>query len=274
MAEETIALDLARTGHDYNTFIQKIRDKAKDGKRHSHGRPVLPPKPKEDVPVEVFDVQLQFKNDHQLIVRIRRYDLYVMGYCTKNGQWFEFKNEDNIHMISGSQFLGFTDNYNDMGGLDSEFEVGYSKMIDVVKQLSNTTVTQIDTTIKFSMRLLCVMISEAARFDKLLDIFTNCMLENKHVRFKSWMKNLVNHWGSLSMRLLQDDAYAKGSFLLPEVGNGNLNQLVDPPLNIRNNDDVSRCLGILRGKYPPSLSAQEFKAILYGPSSSLQRNVS
>lgn len=112
MAKGTITLDIARSEHDYKTFIQKIRDKAKDGKRHSHGRPVLPPS--KGAPVEVINVQLQFNNDHQLIVRIRRYDLYVMGYCTKNGQWFEFKNENNVHTISGSQFLGFTDSYNDM----------------------------------------------------------------------------------------------------------------------------------------------------------------
>ena len=92
-------------------------------------------------------------------------------------------------------------------------------MIDVVEYLSNTTVTQTDTTIKFSMWLLCVMISEAARFDKLLDVFSNCMLEKKDVRFESWMNDLVHHWGSLSMRLLQDDAYAKGVsfFLRPEM---------------------------------------------------------
>lgn len=51
----------------------------------------------------------------------------------QNGQWFEFARVDNVHIIQGSQYLSFDESYSD----------------------------------KEQRKILCLMLCEASRFDKI-----------------------------------------------------------------------------------------------------------
>ncbi len=89
----------------YREFISTLRQIAAEPGRVSNNRPVLPPQ--ERVPTVWLDVVLQTGDDDQrrrLRVRIRRDNLYVVGFRDEDGDtWYEFNERpDSPHLIPGS----------------------------------------------------------------------------------------------------------------------------------------------------------------------------
>lgn len=100
-------------------------------------QPVLPPE--EKTPKLWFHVVLTTKKTRSLTLAIRMDNLYLVGFRTPAGVWWEFNNEQNTHLISGAKWLGFGGRYQDLigqKGLET-VTLGRSQMTTAVDALAN-----------------------------------------------------------------------------------------------------------------------------------------
>ncbi|KAJ8433349.1 hypothetical protein Cgig2_020429 [Carnegiea gigantea] len=250
---ETIPFNL--TTDDYNVFIQRIREwaRAKNPDRFSHGRPVLPYPPQNMRNSEYADLELKAKDsgdERTLIARIRRHDLYIIGYKPERSPKFlEFKwdKKGKIQYIDHSESLGFGENYWHLGDLENQPAVGYTTLKRAIIALATDIVKER----RPQLRALAVMVPEVVRFEKMSEILIPEMVKKKDRDFQKWMEPLLHNWTNLSDMLLREDQYAI-SFRLPKNKDGSPNDLTkDPDLKIVGSADAARCLAILKGNYHP-----------------------
>lgn len=252
MAQETrIVLDFTEPSN-YMEFISSLRRNAADPNRFCGNVPVLPPPPD---PQQFQYITLELRAGGQqvpLIVRIRRHDLYVVGYQMQNGQWLEFRNGNNIHFIEGSEYLPFGENYNDLYGLTAgSFNIGYNVLTNAILNLRNTND---NVQRRRSLRILCVMICEAARSSKLSATFDDWIRSLNDRPFEGWMGTLIHSWGSLSRRLLMRDLDGMPFDITPGP-NATANPLTAyPEINIHSAEDALNSLSLLLGRYTGSSS--------------------
>lgn len=247
---------------DYIAFIRRIRDWAKDPNRFSHGRPVLPYPPPNMQQAQYADLELRAKDSNNvertMVAKIRRHDLYIIGYRMHGAANFlEFKWDDagKIRYIPGSTSLGFGENYSNLGGgLDMQPTVGYKTLKEAILTLSTTTNVQ---TRKLQVRALAVMIPEVVRFEKMSEVLTTPMKNKQDTTFQTWMAKLLHSWTPLSDMLLREDQFAV-YFRLPTKPDGSPNDLSKyPELNIVTAANAAERVAILKGNYP-TLSAFAF----------------
>ncbi|KNA03696.1 hypothetical protein SOVF_206640 [Spinacia oleracea] len=240
---------------NYMTFIQQVRDWAKDPNRFSHGRPVLPHPPPTIKGEQYMDIELRAKDAKQkervLTVKIRRHDLYIIGYLMEGANnWLEFKWEKpKLKLIPNSVSLGFGENYDNLGTLENLEKVGYSTLKQTIADLAVTTDSD---TRKSSLRVLAVMISETVRSQKLSDTYAPLMQGMKDIKFdEMWMAPLIKNWGDLSDMLLREDQYAI-YFRLPRDKETNQPNILTrtKELGIVTSADAAKCIFVLKGNYP------------------------
>lgn len=101
---------------NYGDFIRIVRQnviKYCHDRRPNIFQPVLPPEQK--VPRLWFHVVLRNPTS-SLTLAVRVDNLYLVGFKTTAGVWWEFNNEDGTHLIAGSRWLGFGGRYQDLVG--------------------------------------------------------------------------------------------------------------------------------------------------------------
>ncbi|KAL2944876.1 Protein synthesis inhibitor II [Bienertia sinuspersici] len=239
---------------NYMTFIQQVRDWAKDPKRISHGRPVLPYPPTNLNQVQYMDIELRAKDSNQkerfVTVKIRRHDLYIVGYRMEAAnQWLEFDwGKGQPTVIPKSESLRFGANYDKLGNLESLDKVGYNKLKNVIVALAETKNPGIR---KSSLLALAVMIPESVRFQKLSDLFALVMQKKQDMKFEIWMINLITSWSDLSNRLLCEDHF-RIPFRLPDDQKTTNTHILTrtKELAIRTSTDAAKCIAVLLGNHP------------------------
>ncbi|OEL23756.1 Ribosome-inactivating protein 9 [Dichanthelium oligosanthes] len=101
---------------NYGDFIRIVRQnviKYCSDRRPGIVQPVLPPE--EKVPKIWFHVVLRTKT-RSLTLAIRMDNLYLVGFMTPAGVWWEFNNEQKKHLIKDAKWLGFGGRYQDLIG--------------------------------------------------------------------------------------------------------------------------------------------------------------
>ncbi|CAN6275111.1 unnamed protein product [Urochloa humidicola] len=100
---------------NYGAFIRIVRQNVIRycSDRTNVAQPVLPPE--ERVPRFWFHVVLRTPTSSiTLVVRVD--NLYLVGFQTPAGVWWEFNNEHNTHLIPNANWLGFGGKYKDLVG--------------------------------------------------------------------------------------------------------------------------------------------------------------
>ncbi|KAL6638339.1 hypothetical protein ACP70R_023834 [Stipagrostis hirtigluma subsp. patula] len=130
---------------NYGDFIRLVRQdviKYCSDKRPGIDQPVLPPE--KPVPELWFFISLSTKATRSLTLAIRMDNLYLVGFKTPAGVWWEFGKDGDTHLIDRkSKFLGFGGRYQDLigdRGLDT-VTLGRREMVQAVDYLANYTGT-------------------------------------------------------------------------------------------------------------------------------------
>lgn len=125
--------------NNYDVFIGIVRKNVIrycSDRRPGIVQPVLPPEQK--VPRYWFHVLLR-TNTSSLTLAIRMDNLYLVGFKTQAGVWWEFNNEDKKHLIRDAQWLGFGGRYQDLIGQKAleTVSLGRGQMAAAVNALAN-----------------------------------------------------------------------------------------------------------------------------------------
>ncbi|XP_045085437.1 ribosome-inactivating protein-like [Aegilops tauschii subsp. strangulata] len=103
---------------DYGDFIRIVRhhviDYCSDKRGDGIVQPVLPPE--KAVPSSWFHVVLGNTPASSVTLAIRMDNLYLVGFRTPAGVWWEFGKEGGARLIAGSTWLGFGGRYQDLIG--------------------------------------------------------------------------------------------------------------------------------------------------------------
>jgi hypothetical protein len=123
---------------NYGDFIRLVRQNVIRYCRDRPGvsQPVLPSEKK--VPTLWFHVVLRTSSS-MLTLAVRMDNLYLVGFRTPAGVWWEFNNEEGTHLIRGARWLGFGGRYYDLVG-DKGLEtvtLGRADMAVAVDVLAN-----------------------------------------------------------------------------------------------------------------------------------------
>ncbi|KAJ6691031.1 hypothetical protein OIU74_015669 [Salix koriyanagi] len=247
----------------YRDFIEKLRNQL--GVRFSHNRPALAVQ--EEPPTRFFDLvirtynHVEKKHNHSVRFRLRMDNLYLIGYQMENGQWLEFNNENDVHLIreEGTEFLRFNGSYISLlraAGLNwEEVRVGFYNLGYGIHQLATSTTQEIRARylivvimmICESARLIPISDYMAANFDNShgtsSDDYYNYDNRNREGQIQPWITRLVRAWGSFSAALLRADANPGESFQL----RSNSVRLPPDHREIRTIPEATEILGILLG---------------------------
>lgn len=101
---------------NYGDFIRLVRQNVIrycSDRRPAVVQPVLPREQK--IPRLWFHVVLRTSSS-TLTLAIRMDNLYLVGFRTPAGVWWEFNNEENTHLISNARWLGFSGHYQHIVG--------------------------------------------------------------------------------------------------------------------------------------------------------------
>ncbi|KAL6870708.1 hypothetical protein ACP4OV_014556 [Aristida adscensionis] len=101
---------------NYGEFMRQLRKEViKYCSDHRPGidQPVLPPE--QEAPKLWFHVDLR-GNSSSIKLAIRMDNLYLVGFQTQAGVWWEFDNEQKTHLIDGAEWLGFGGSYKELIG--------------------------------------------------------------------------------------------------------------------------------------------------------------
>jgi len=103
--------------NNYGDFIRIVRQNVIrycSDRSPSIWQPVLPPE--EKIPKLWFHVDLINTKTSSLTLAVRMDNLYLVGFKTPAGVWWEFNNEQNKHLIRDAKWLGFGGRYQDLIG--------------------------------------------------------------------------------------------------------------------------------------------------------------
>lgn len=101
---------------NYGDFIRLVRQNVVrycSDRQPAVFQPVLPPEQK--IPRLWLHVVLHTSSS-TLTLAIRMDNLYLVGFRTPAGVWWEFNNEDKTHLIRDARWLGFSGHYQDIVG--------------------------------------------------------------------------------------------------------------------------------------------------------------
>jgi hypothetical protein len=164
--------------NNYGDFMRIVRQnviKYCSDRRPGIVQPVLPPE--QSVPSRWFYVLLRNTRttSSSLTLAVRMDNLYLVGFKTPAGVWWEFGKEGDTRLISGSRWLGFGGRYQDLigqKGLDT-VTLGRAQMARAVhvlakhgtsKALEEPRMADPQAESKTMLAKLVIMICEGLRF--------------------------------------------------------------------------------------------------------------
>ncbi|CAN6242443.1 unnamed protein product [Urochloa humidicola] len=123
---------------NYGDFIRMVRQNVIRycSNRANVVQPVLPPEQR--VPRFGFNVVLRTATS-SITLAVRIDNLYLVGFQTLAGVWWEFNNEHNTHLIPNANWLGFGGRYKDLIGDKKELNtvpLGRAHMMAAVDALA------------------------------------------------------------------------------------------------------------------------------------------
>jgi hypothetical protein len=113
LAALSVKFNVRQSTRNYKQFIESLRRRV--GGIFSHGLPVLPD---QNLTTQRFHIVLE-NNDNEITLSIRRENLYLVGYKTKDStSWLELGKDmtdpPSPHQILESTFLDFSGHYQDL----------------------------------------------------------------------------------------------------------------------------------------------------------------
>ncbi|PUZ66237.1 hypothetical protein GQ55_3G291500 [Panicum hallii var. hallii] len=168
-----------------------------------------------------FGVRLRCGSGNSALLRVRADNLYISGYQSPEGRWWEFRGGS---VIDTATQLAFTDNYESMGKTAKlpleKVTLSKTELEAAVRQLAavgaNAAGSQKDTA--KSVMVIAVMVCEAIRFRSIGRALAHimCNAERRLGQLPAHMVEQVKNWGSLSEYWLGAVLY--GQTFLPLVG--------------------------------------------------------
>ncbi|KAK3935703.1 protein synthesis inhibitor I [Diplogelasinospora grovesii] len=207
----------------YRNLIVNLRMFVQDPNTLSHQLPVLPAQ--QNPPTQIVEVVL--RTDRRTVrLRIRRDNLYLDGYQDQGGQWHEFNNQGNEHLIPGSNFLGFTGSYLEMQRVAraerQAISLGRSSLIAAVNNLADTG----DAGVRAHALIVIIqMVCESMRFRFITDTIANNWANSFQPSDR--IVALENGWGLLSGALLHADNDPTGPIRLVRPNSIGINSIAD-----------------------------------------------
>jgi len=179
-------------------------------------KPVLPPKHKS----LLIDIVLS-TSKYSIILKIRTFDLYLIGYENQQGHRFEFKPKVDKHsmtserLIPGSTFLPYGCSYGDLEGnartLRLGFELGRQQLMVAIHNLAQEPkkvhsskegkkVKLVDQAYEekraHGLLTIVLMVPEAIRFESMLKYASSNLTWNTNTSLP-YIPNLTNEWQTL-----------------------------------------------------------------------------
>ncbi|XP_062206162.1 ribosome-inactivating protein-like [Phragmites australis] len=200
---------------NYGDFIRLVRQnviKYCSDRRPNVVQPVLPPEQK--IPKFWFHIVLRTMTS-SLTLAVRIDNLYLVGFRTPAGVWWEFNNEHGTHLISNSNWLGFGGRYQDLVGQKGleTVSLGRAQMTVAVDVLAKHGTTQMSeeqvqdakadpyALPKSMLVKLVIMICEGVRFHTVYSTvdkeFNNVAAKITEIEGKQ-----VNKWDRISKAVL------------------------------------------------------------------------
>jgi Ribosome inactivating protein len=200
--------------------------------------PVL--NPEEENRNRWFEIIL-IANDRQINLRIRYGDLYLIGFQTSCGQWYEFN--DNIEHFNGSILLPWTSSYPTSRTEHEAILVGRYALTGAIQRLADYNPRNGQENHN-ALYCLMTMFPEALRYTSIENFVYQMIHQSRDDRIDVTRVNQIRNWGSLSMEMRRSDLFASFTQLRP--------------LGIRNTQDAAAILGLIllsTNKTPRSLRA-------------------
>lgn len=219
-------------GSSYGAFISGVRNQLVLHAGATRHLELVLLRPQEEDPRKApwFGVMLQCSSGDSVLLRVRADNLYISGYRSPAGRWWEFRGGS---VIGTATQLAFTDNYESMGKAAKsalgEVTLGKTELEAAVRQLAvagananaNANAAggrqnQKDTA--RSLMVIAVMVCEAIRFRSMGGALAHimCNAGRRLGELPAHMVEQVKNWGSLSEYWLGAVLY--GQAFLPLVG--------------------------------------------------------
>ncbi|KAL5201932.1 hypothetical protein ABZP36_012884 [Zizania latifolia] len=262
----TAELDVS-LGSSYGRFISGVRDQLV---RHAGATRhlelvVLPLQEDEPRDARWFDVVLRCSSTVHVLLRVRADNLYIRGYRSPAGRWWEFRGGA---VIDGSTPFGFNDSY---GGMErtakeelgkvtlgkEELEAAVRQLADPENDAGSQQKAGIQKKTASSLMIITMMICEAIRFRSAAGVLGYFMCNPaRHGTLPEHMIKQVKNWGSLSANWLGavfhgqtfQPLQADGSEPLQADGSqqdGGIPQHLLAPANIDCQDHAMKALGVV-----------------------------
>jgi len=178
-------------------------------------KPILPPKDKS----LLIDIVLS-TSQYSITLKIRTFDLYLIGYENQQRHRFEFKPKVDKHsktserLIPGSTFLPYGCSYGDLEGnartLRLDFPLGRQQLMVAIHNLAQEQKkvhsskegkkVKVDQAYEekraHGLLTIVLMVPEAIRFESMLKYASSNLTWNKNTSLP-WIPNLTNEWQTL-----------------------------------------------------------------------------
>lgn len=234
---------------NYGDFIRIVRQdviKHCDDRRPNIVQPVLPRE--QTVPRLWFHVVLRNPTT-SLTLAVRVDNLYLVGFKTTAGVWWEFNNEHGAHLIVGSRWLGFGGRYQDLVGQKGleTVTLGRAQMaaaVDVLARHGATTTASEELMLggaqgdpyavpKAMLAKLVIMVCEGVRFHTVYGTVDK-EFNNMAAKITELDGKQVNKWDKISKAVLTWAVDPKAKF--PEL----------EKIGVKDKNDAARIVALVK----------------------------
>ncbi|CAN6337789.1 unnamed protein product [Urochloa humidicola] len=249
----TVELDVSH-GSSYGGFITGVRNQLVLHAGATRHLDLVLLRPQEEDPKKApwFGVTLRHSSGDSVLLRIRADNLYISGYRSPAGRWWEFRGGGSA--IGNATQLPFTDSYGSMGnaaGLALEGVTLGKEELAAAAGANNAGGSEQDTA--RSLMVIAVMVSEAIRFRSVAGVLAHIMCNpGRRGPLPAHMVKQVKNWSSLSERWIGAVLYGQpfGQPLGGAAGgsqqpSNNIPQHLLAPAKIDCQDDAMAALGVL-----------------------------
>jgi Ribosome inactivating protein len=198
----TVTFDVTREAGRYNRIIADIRRQVAMPNRYIANVPVL--NPEEENRNIWFEIIL-IANGSRITLRIRYGDMYLIGFKTSSGQWYEFN--DNIEHFDGSILLPWKSDYPNERDVHEAVTVGRYSLINAIERLANYN-PQNGQENHNALYCLMTMFPEALRYTSIENFVYERIHRSRDDPIGVQLVNQVKNWGSLSGEMRRSDLFA------------------------------------------------------------------
>jgi Ribosome inactivating protein len=193
---------VTREAGSYNRIIADIRRQVAMPNRYIADVPVLYP---EEENRNIWFQIILIANDDQITLRIRYGDLYLIGFQTSYGQWYEFN--DNIEHFDSAILLPWTSRYPIDRTEHEAIVVGRYSLIHAIEILANYNPRNGQDNHN-ALYCLMTMFPEALRYTSIENFVYERIHRSRDDPIGEERVNQIRNWGSLSMEMRRSDLFA------------------------------------------------------------------